>query len=560
MAKALVAVVLGSQADFNILKRGLEALRVMGVPYIFELASPHRNPERLARFAAEAVSQGIEVIICAAGGCGAVAPLLASYTPLPVIAVPIDSTPLRGQDALFSMVQTPPGLPVATVGINNGENAALLATQILAIKYPRLRSVLLHRRVQLSQKQETAYKELFADYPDLVDPARTAPEISRLEHAAESDTDPGPEDVTPEPEPEQQKPAEEKEKTDRIRPGARLGQQWASAPFLSTGADKLISTPVPQEPGTVTEDATLTDGSDEPAPPPKDELPPPSDLYEEPAPPPPPARPAAPPVASGPVFPQAPPPQSQAPTNYGPASIFSNGNLPISAPTPLAIESRERPVDTKVFELDHDDPDEDVLSHAMMVLLEGGIVAFPTDTVYGLAVDATNPDAVRRLYEVKGHVAQRKSLSVLISSPDLLDTLVKEVPPAIESVLERYWPGGLTVLFFKHPSVLASVSDSNHIAIRIPDNRIPISLMNMIQRPLAVINAALGDSPAAIDAQNVIDRFNGRIDCILDAGPCRSSKTSTVLSVISEPFEIIREGAVPMAELRKILGPKLKMN
>ena len=534
MTKPLVGIVIGSRADFNIVKRGLELLRVMGVPYLFEMASAHKTPDRVIRFAQNAPNHGLEVLICAAGGSSLAAGLLASHTTLPVIAVPIDSTPLRGQDALYSAVQSPPGVPVATVGINNGENAALLATQILALKYPKFRDVLAHQRHTASQKMESTLKEMLNEHPDLCDPGKTAPAYA-AKGVAEEDTDPG-DDITPEP----AEPATVLERGERIRPGATLPQPVGRPSPIALGL--LVPTPEPQEPAT----ATLNDAT------PEDD-----DNTTPPAP----VRPEA---------MQFPPPPTLSemapmPSLFVSASAASPPNAQlrpreVEAPRPPAPppEIREPFVETKIFEIEYENPDIDVLSHAMMVILEGGIVAFPTDTVYGLAVDATNPEAVKRLYEVKGQDAVRKSLSVLIHTQDLLDTLVREVPPAVETVLERYWPGGLTVLFYKDPNVLSTVSESPSIAIRIPNDGIALRVMQMVERPLAVINAALGNAPAAIDATQVIDRFQGKIDCVLDAGPCRSADTSTVLSVLTEPFEILRDGIVPARDLRKILGPRLK--
>jgi len=527
MGKPLLAVVLGSRADFNVMKRSLESLRVMGVPYVFEMVSAWKAPDRLARFATSAADQGIEVILCASGGSAMVAGLIASHTTLPVIAVPIDATPLRGQDALYSMVQAPPGNPVAVVGINNGENAVLLAAQILALKYPKFRGVLQHARMAAAQKTDATYKELVNEYPDLCRPEKTAPDLPRTS-ASDRETDPG-DDVTPPPAADAQPVLS----ADRIRPGAVLVRPPA-ATRIDAGA--LVSTPEPQEPGNQTEDRTPDYEAERPAPAvrPIPDFPPPPRLSD--------LTPLA--------LPERPVRTPETPVDAA----------RISPPTPFdkAINLAESYVDTKVFEVNHDRPSEDVLDHAMMVLLEGGIVAFPTDTVYGLAADATNADAVKRLYETKGHEASRKSLSVLIHSQELLETLVREVPAAVESVLEKHWPGGLSVLFYKHANVLPSVSESPSIAVRIPKDPLALRVLELVGRPLVVINAALGTSPAAVDARQVLDRFEGKIDCVLDAGPCRSSETSTVLSVLSEPFEILREGIIPARDIRKILGVRLK--
>lgn len=536
MKKPLVGIILSTRADFNIMKRGLEALRVMGIPYVLEMASPHRNPGHLMEFVQNARGRGMEVLICAAGGSGAVASLIASHTTLPVVAVPVDSTPLRGEDALFSMVQTPPGVPVAVVGINGAENAALLAAQMLAIRHSKYLKALEDRRTQYAQRLDSAAAELLADYPDLADPARTAPLLDE----EENDTDPGPEDVTPEPGEDDDK----KEKMgDVIRPGAQLSRKSPAAP-VSSNLDLLIETPVPQEPGTVTEDATLLEGEgllqpgsneEDPLPIPTD-----SDLYPE--------------------WMRAEtekdiirPERNEEEEETAEFEEKKSGDL-----EKRAVKVRDT-IDTKVFDLSPDNPDEDILSHAMMVILEGGVVAFPTDTVYGLAADALNAEAVRKLYQVKNHDVAHKSLSVLIGSQEELENLVREVPPAIESILEKYWPGALTILFYKHSSVLSSVTDSNSIAVRIPASPPALRLMQMIKRPLAVINASLDQDPPSVDANQVIDKFDGKVHCILNAGPCKSAQTSTVLSVISEPFEVIRQGAISSDKLRETLGDKLKV-
>jgi 5-(carboxyamino)imidazole ribonucleotide mutase len=527
MSKPLVGVVVGSRADFNIMRRGLESLRVMGVPYVFEMASAHRTPERLMKFAQSAADNGLEVLICAAGGSAQIAGMIASYTTLPVIAVPIDSTPLRGEDALHSMIQQPPGTPVATVGINNGENAALLATQILAIKFPHYRTVLTHQRQAMVQKLDSAAKELLSEYPDLCDPKKTAP--SYLKPAAiDDDTDSNEQDTHGDGEAEHDTSEDD---TGRIRPGASL-EFRVNAPPSRAGA--LVSTPVPQEPGRST--VADTRSRDAVGVPSREEIdfpPPPKDSDLTPL-----------PLFAETITPPAvkPPPKDE--TEVKTDEILANLERVLK--------------ETKVFQLENTEDDEDVFSHAMMVLLEGGIVAFPTDTVYGLAADATNPDAVRTLYEIKGQEPQRKSLSILIHTPDLLDNLVKEVPAAVESVMERLWPGALSILFFKQPSVLATVSDVPSIAIRIPNDKTALRVLELVRRPLVVINAAIQDSTAATDAREVLDRFDCKIDCILDAGPCPDGQTSTVLSVLTDPFEILREGAVLRDDLKKILGDRLK--
>lgn len=133
-----VAVVMGSKSDLPVLEKTLSVLADFGVESVPRILSAHRTPNQAHDFAAGAEEAGIEVIIAAAGKAAHLAGVLAAYTVLPVIGLPIKSSTLDGLDSLLSIVQMPAGIPVATVAINGGENAGLLAVQILAVKYPEL--------------------------------------------------------------------------------------------------------------------------------------------------------------------------------------------------------------------------------------------------------------------------------------------------------------------------------------------------------------------------------------------------------------------------------------
>jgi 5-(carboxyamino)imidazole ribonucleotide mutase len=128
-----VAIVMGSESDLPFMKQAAEALDHFGVFYQMEILSAHRTPHEVAKFGEEASAQGFLTIIAGAGGAAHLPGMIASYTELPVIGVPIPIGPLQGQDALLSIVQMPTGVPVATVAIGNAWNAGVLAVQILAI-------------------------------------------------------------------------------------------------------------------------------------------------------------------------------------------------------------------------------------------------------------------------------------------------------------------------------------------------------------------------------------------------------------------------------------------
>ena len=144
--RALVGILGGSKSDFPVLQKALDVLRELDVPSELLVVSAHRTPDRLFQYAESAPERGIEVIIAGAGGAAHLPGMLAAKTYLPVIGVPIPTEHLRGLDSLFSIVQMPRGIPVATVAIGGAENAGLLAAQILAGKYPAIRTRLIRFR------------------------------------------------------------------------------------------------------------------------------------------------------------------------------------------------------------------------------------------------------------------------------------------------------------------------------------------------------------------------------------------------------------------------------
>jgi len=147
-----VGIVMGSDSDLPVMKDAAEILEKFGVNYEIDIISAHRTPDLAMEYGRSAEERGIEVIIAGAGGAAHLPGVLAALTTLPVIGVPIMSQALKGLDSLLSIVQMPAGIPVATVAINNAKNAALLAVQILAIKYPELREKLKAFREKMKEE------------------------------------------------------------------------------------------------------------------------------------------------------------------------------------------------------------------------------------------------------------------------------------------------------------------------------------------------------------------------------------------------------------------------
>jgi phosphoribosylaminoimidazole carboxylase PurE protein len=162
MKKPLVGIVMGSASDSSIMEEAGGILKRFGIPYEMTVASAHRSPERTKDYARSAHERGLQVIIAGAGGAAHLAGSIAAETVLPVIGVPIDSSPLIGIDALLATVQMPGGVPVATmaVGKAGARNAGLLAVQILALYHLELHEKLLEYKEEMARQVEEAAKKL----------------------------------------------------------------------------------------------------------------------------------------------------------------------------------------------------------------------------------------------------------------------------------------------------------------------------------------------------------------------------------------------------------------
>lgn len=163
---AAVGIIMGSDSDLAIMRKAGEVLEQFAVPYEYTVCSAHRLPVRTAAYASEAEGRGLKVIIAGAGGAAHLPGVLAAYTLLPVIGVPIKTSTLSGVDSLYSMVQMPQGIPVATVAINGAANAALLAVEILALNDAGLRERLQAYRQNMAAEvtaKDQRLKEVGAD-------------------------------------------------------------------------------------------------------------------------------------------------------------------------------------------------------------------------------------------------------------------------------------------------------------------------------------------------------------------------------------------------------------
>jgi L-threonylcarbamoyladenylate synthase len=191
---------------------------------------------------------------------------------------------------------------------------------------------------------------------------------------------------------------------------------------------------------------------------------------------------------------------------------------------------------------------------AVEVLKKGGIVAYPTDTVYGLGADPLNEKAVSRIYEVKSRPRNLPLPLLLAEKSDLLKVALI-VPEVAWRLVEQFWPGGLTLVVKKNAWVPDSVTaGGDTVAVRIPDHPITIALIRGLGNPIVGTSANLSGKPSPVTATEVSKQLGGRIDLIVDGGRCTGGIESTVVDVSSVSPAIIREGAIPKKDIARVCG------
>lgn len=209
---------------------------------------------------------------------------------------------------------------------------------------------------------------------------------------------------------------------------------------------------------------------------------------------------------------------------------------------------------TEVIEINPEHPDPESIGRAAARIRAGGLVAFPTETVYGLGVNALDAGAVRRLFEAKGRPAH-DPLIVHIPSVQGLTQLASEVASVAEKLAARFWPGPLTLVLPRSHAIPPEVTASlDTVAVRVPAHPVAHALIAAAGVPVAAPSANLFSRPSPTRAAHVLEDLNGRIDMVLDAGETSVGVESTVLDLTSDPPTILRPGAVTPEMLREVLG------
>lgn len=196
--------------------------------------------------------------------------------------------------------------------------------------------------------------------------------------------------------------------------------------------------------------------------------------------------------------------------------------------------------------------DPTALAQALAVLRGGGLVAFPTDTVYGVGALAFDSAGIDRIFEAKGRDTA-KAIPILVGTLEQLAEVTLMLTPSAQKLAQRYWPGALTLVVPRHPGLPENLSPVPTVGVRMPDHPFALDLLRSAG-PLAVTSANLSGQENPVSAQDVLAQLNGRIELVIDGGNAPGGVPSTVVDCTGEQARILRQGAIAGEEIAKIVG------
>lgn len=209
---------------------------------------------------------------------------------------------------------------------------------------------------------------------------------------------------------------------------------------------------------------------------------------------------------------------------------------------------------TKIVRINKNDPEIELIDFAANVIREGGLVAFPTETVYGIGANSFNEEAVKKIFIAKGR-PQDNPLIVHIAELEQIYDLVEDVPQKAKTLMKKFWPGPLTLIFKKSEKVpYVNTAGMDTVAIRMPSNPIAHLLIKRAEVPISAPSANVSGKPSPTDASHVIEDLYGKVDVIIDGGKCDVGVESTVLDLTEKVPVILRPGAVTLEMLKEVIG------
>ena len=207
----------------------------------------------------------------------------------------------------------------------------------------------------------------------------------------------------------------------------------------------------------------------------------------------------------------------------------------------------------KILNVDVKSPRVDVIVEAAATIREGGLVVYPTETVYGLGADAVSEEAVAKVFAIKARPIENP-IPIAVDSIDMAREII-ELNRLAEMLFERFLPGPLTIVGKVKPRSISKLvtGGTGKVGIRIPDNKVALKLVEFVGGPITATSANLSGSPAPITAREALEQLGRNVDLALDSGRCEVGRPSTVVDVSSGEPKIIREGPIAGSELKKLL-------
>ena len=187
------------------------------------------------------------------------------------------------------------------------------------------------------------------------------------------------------------------------------------------------------------------------------------------------------------------------------------------------------------------------------IIKNGGIVIFPTETVYGIGTNALNEDAVKRLYEIKQRPLN-KPISLLVNSIDMIEQIAKDITDLEYALIREFFPGPLTLILKKKdivPDIVTANSDT--VGVRMPKNEIALKLIEYAGIPIATPSANISGKPSGTNMKNIIKDFNGKVDYLIDSGTSQIGLASTIVQVIDNVPHILRQGSISEKQINDLL-------
>lgn len=208
----------------------------------------------------------------------------------------------------------------------------------------------------------------------------------------------------------------------------------------------------------------------------------------------------------------------------------------------------------EILKISDKESEEKIIARAADILAGGGIIAYPTETFYGLGADATNEKAIEKIFAAKGRNF-KNPISLIIGKPDDIHPLVKDIPVSAKKLMDAFWPGALTIVFQASDKISPLLTaGSGKIGLRVSSHPLALKIVQKLKRPLTATSANQSGAPECSDASDVIVQIGDKIDAIVNGGQTEGGKASTLVDITCDPPVILREGVISKKTIEKCIA------